>query len=59
MFGSKKKKTSSIDELRKKLCHEYEIQIASGFEEQLIQLGRIKKMSDKEVLRECKRYHIH
>lgn len=58
MFGLKKQSETDIRELRRKLRREFEIQIASGFEEQLIQLSKIDKMSDEEVRRACKRYHI-
>lgn len=58
MFGLKKQSKNDIEEMRRKLRREYEIQIASGFEEQVIKLSRVDRMSDEEVRRECRKYHI-
>lgn len=58
MFGLKNNSKNDIKEMRAKLRREYEIQIASGFEEQLMKLSRIDRLSDDEVRRECRKYHV-
>lgn len=58
MFFNSTKSTSDTKKLRKKLKEFYEDMYIAGIDEVVIDLVDIDKMSDKEVIRECKKLHI-